>query len=198
MRGTDADRAQRLPQTDIGIRHSLAGNEAVADQAHDFRAFCKFAVVQPVTGLQLGQIKNSDTGLFQLAAIGFDGRVDLAQTVDIAGNAARQAERTVILRDEQGEFRRRLAEAGELPAEHVHIEIWCCQNDIADLRIDAAVADGHLAQRLHGKPCAHGMRHDRDLADRLVLCQTGQHFLKRIARVIGAFLVVIIVENTRP
>ncbi|MNX98228.1 hypothetical protein D3C86_1306290 [compost metagenome] len=154
-------------------------------------------MVQSVAGLQLGEIENCDTGFFKLAAIGLDRWIDLAETVDIARNAARQAERAVILRNEKREFRRGFAEACELPAEYVHIQIRRREDDIADLRIDTAIADGHLAQRLHRKPGAHGMGHDRDLADGPVLGEAGQHFLQRIARIVGAFLVVVIVKDAR-
>ena len=88
LRSPDADGTQRLTQTDIGIRHRLPGDKAVADKPDNFRAFGKFSMVQAVAGLQLGQIQNGDAGFFKLAAIGLDRWVDLAETIDIAGNTA--------------------------------------------------------------------------------------------------------------
>ena len=92
-------------------------------------------------------------------------------------------------------MRAMLVDLGDLPREHVEIDVGRGQHHILDLRREALVADRHLAQRLQRHPIAHGMREDRDLADRRVLGQRAQHCLQRVARIARALMVVAIVEQ---
>lgn len=123
LRRTERHCAQPFAKPDIAVGHRLSRDQPVADQFHHFRAFCELAMVQAVATLELGEIENDDPGLFEFGTIWLDGWVHLAQSVDIAGDPPGQAERPVVLRHEKGETRVIGAELGELPAEHVDIEI---------------------------------------------------------------------------
>ena len=110
---------------------------------------------------------------------------------------ARHGQRPVVLRHEQGEggsVRPRSHVDDGLPGE-VDIDIRCGEQDVADLRRHPTVADRHLAQGLERKRIAHGMRQDRDLADRRITRDRLQQALQGIAGIGRALAVVAVGQH---
>jgi hypothetical protein len=75
--GSGAD--DHIAHANPGVGQDLSPCKLPADNLNHLRAFCKFAVVQDVAGVQLGEVENRDIRLPQIGSVGFLIRIDGSQ-----------------------------------------------------------------------------------------------------------------------
>ena len=126
-------------------------------------------------------------------ATGIDG----AEARLIARQQFRKSERPIVLADEQRHGRLFVVDLdfGDLAAKHVDVDVGRGEHDVLDLARQAVIADRHLPQGLDRDEIAERMRQHRNRGDVGIFDDRPQHRLQRVARVVGAFAIVKILQR---